>query len=102
MNNNHTTRFRPGPICAMVIFAALSWMNTELIADCMISLAGSLALAALHPGRMADMVLSGVVEYWIAGAAWCSTPVFIAMTIISTARPGLPPLRRRGCPSPGR
>jgi ABC-type dipeptide/oligopeptide/nickel transport system permease subunit len=92
MNNRSDILQRIAPVCAAVCFAILSVRNVELIANCIVSGAGSLALLVLHPGswpaRLPGMLAAGVAEYWIAGAVWCTAPFLLVRKIFSPGHAG--------------
>ncbi len=77
MTDFTTIRFRAIPFAAAVLFIALSVMNFSLIAWSLASFAGTLALVAMHPENFSLLLNSSTAEYWIAGIAWCSAPLFV-------------------------
>jgi ABC-type dipeptide/oligopeptide/nickel transport system permease subunit len=83
MINLTTIRTRIIPVCAAVVFLILSAINVQRIGASITSFAGSVMLMAIHAVNRAVLPNANLLEYWIAGIAWCAAAFFIARAIVS-------------------
>ena len=80
-----TLRTRIIPVCAAAGFLIVSAFTIERIGACIISFAGTLLLMVLHAANGPLPPSANLLEYWIAGIAWCAAAFFIARAIMSPA-----------------